>query len=329
MLTCAHKYFAPSVQGPLCEWLQARNTFEFLVFHYVCAAVQGHEQAVDPNLVLLSKAYQEAKEKLGEDALAAMGSGSEDEGMPEGFGTSLGGSGDSAEDLFEGLGRKARIARAEVEAAEQVLDGDADADVANEEPVSSRHSFKDLFRKDNSGKGGKTTVDAPYIPSNTFEGAKVGYAFKKGAEGVGYYTDAISRGSKQLAGQKRGRQDDSDAATLVGDLRKGVSMRPIGGDGATLGTQNSEQTPGGKRRRAREVEPDSDGEEGGAAGSQPNTSSPGGKRQKRKGDDTDSDSDGGRKDKRGGSMGRGRGKGGKQKALPGRIRKKLAMQRGK
>lgn len=284
---------------------------------------------MDPNLVLLSKAYQEAKEKLGEDALAAMGSGSDNEGMPEGFGTSLGGSGESAEDLFEGLGRKARLARAEVEAAEQVLDGDAAADAAHEEPVPSRHSFKDLFRKDNSGKGGKAAVEAPYIPSEIFEGAKAGYAFKKGTEGVGYYTDAISRGNKQLGGQKRGRQDDSDAATLVGDLRKGVSMRPIGGDDATLGSQNSEQAPGRKRRRARDAEPDSDEEEERAPRGQPHTISPGGKRQKRKGDDTDSDSDGGRKDKRGGSTGRGRGKGGKQKALPGRIRKKLAMQRGK
>ena len=287
---------------------------------------------MDPNLVLLGKAYQEAKEKLGEDALLAAGSGSDDE---EGAAEGLGDGSEEAEawDLHEGLGLKARLARAAaaVPAPEEgAPEGIADA----AEAAPSRHSFKDLFRKDGGSRGGEVGGavhgQPPFLAAKSFEGAKAGYAFKAGAQGVGYYTDV---GGVQLAGGKqrgRARQDDSDAATLVGDLRKGVSMRPIGGAGAQLGALNPASTSGRKQQRQREHVSDDEAGEG-EAGEPPIGSTGAGGRSRRGagGDDSDSEDEGGRKDKRRGLSARGGARGGRQKPLPGRIRKKLAMQRGK
>lgn len=291
---------------------------------------------MDPNLVLLGKAYQEAKEKLGEDALLAAGSGSDDEeGAEDGLGDARSDA-SYAEDLHEGLGLATRMARAAAATPAPAEEGvPADLDLDSVEIGPSRHSFKDLFRKHGGGKGGEVggadaALQEPFLPAKRFDGAKAGYAFKKGAEGVGYYTD--TGGTQPAGGKQRGRarQDDTDAATLMGDLRKGVSMRPIGGAGAQLGAPSPTATSAGKQRQQRGQASDYEGGEGDAVAGPRGPPRAGGKKwDKVKGDDTDSEEEGGRKDKRRGMSAGGGARGGRQKALPGRIRKKLAMQRGK
>lgn len=56
--------------------------------------------------------------------------------------------------------------------------------------VKKRHPLqKKKYNKSKNTNYFKKSLPKPFIASNTFQGAKVGYIFKKDHQGIGYYLD--------------------------------------------------------------------------------------------------------------------------------------------
>ena len=129
-----------------------------------------------------------------------------------------------------------------------------------------------------------------FIPADAFGGARPDYVFQTGSQGTGYYSDAVG-----AAAVSRSRRKAVGAAESAGETQEGVPAR-LDGSAAASGDGNA----GGRAER----KPDAD--------------------------DSDSEDDRGAKGRRRGvQTGIGQKVKGERKALPGRLRKKLARDREK
>ena len=270
---------------------------------------------MDPNLVQLAAAYWEAKKQLGDDAVPSADEASADEAAdaaPDADADAAGG----AEDTHEGLGG-AGAAR-----AKQLASASDAATMCTGQPASATassgrksvstapasmngHISGAGFRRPPRSAPARADAELSFIAADSFAGARPGYAFRTGSEGTGYYRD--DRAAALMPGASKGRrvlESSSAAGQLVGNLRNGVSVMPIGGIAAAAGNGTAERRSkvGGTAQH------------GSYARQQ------------------DDDSDSGPDDGGGGTAGSPRGAQKsmvKRKALPGRLRKKLARDRGR
>ena len=97
-----------------------------------------------------------------------------------------------------------------------------------------------------------------FIPSKTFTGARPGMAFKKGPRGLGYYPDAVQQRQAAAAaaagggGKRKGKAADAAKAaqkTEFQELKKKYSHAPIGGKGA----DHNQPAAGRKARQAQQA----------------------------------------------------------------------------
>jgi len=68
-----------------------------------------------------------------------------------------------------------------------------------------------------------SSINASFIPSKTFAGARPGYYFSNGVKGVGYYLEKTSGGAKRPTAEENGK--------LAGGGGKKRKLEVRGGDG--------------------------------------------------------------------------------------------------
>ena len=268
---------------------------------------QEHRQAVDPNLVQLAAAYREANVQLGDGALPTTDYESADEADAAADADDVGQGG--AEDAHEGMGGVRAKLPASTSLAPPLSTVRPAFAQASTEPVSTNplpmngHSGG-TDAQSRPSAAASADAELGFIAADCFTGAWPGYVFRVGSEGTGYYRNVKNAPAWR---QRRQAGRGSAAGELIGNLRQGISMIPIGGI-PIGGTAAAAGTGRGKRR---------------AEGHDVAAQQSGGAHQQ--GDDTDSDPDQKKHGNKGGAPKRRE----KQKALPGRLRKKLARERGR
>ena len=255
--------------------------------------MQEHGQAVDPNLVQLAAAYREAKAQLGDDAvLSADGDSAGEEDVP----ADVDGVSGVAEDAHEGL-NPAGKPRAHVRSAGSIPSRKRSALPAqpqDSEKLRSAHARSNgLQAHARQNPAGHTGPGRSFIPADTFSGARPGYAFQTGSQGTGYYRDAVG-----AAAVSRSRRMAIGAGELASDSQDKAPMSRDG-SAAVIGDGNADRR--GRHAGRKADADDSDSED-------------------------DRSADGSR---RGSGTGIGQKARGGRKALPGRLRKKLAREREK
>jgi ATP-dependent RNA helicase DDX5/DBP2 len=322
-------------------------------------------QPLDPNLAALAEAWSEVERRLGPAAAraqggaAAAGPGEEEEGEEE-EGEVEEEEADEAgkkrpaapEDLHEGLQQQQQQQERQLRKAQEAA---VLADVLGlpslgklaKRRAARAATGEDVMLVPSRPAGGATTATAPaangaplspsssqqappnngaaFVRSPRFRGAMQGYVFRRGDQGVGYYVDAPPLSALQAAmamasGARPATNGDRKAQKKAQQKQKAKS-----------GLAALPKLPGLARRAADDDDDDDDDDSGGGGGGG-GWDSDGGddgalyrkapppprKRAKPDSDDDSDDSDsddGGRKKKYKG-------------ALPGRLRKKLAKQRG-
>ena len=259
------------------------------VISRVIAAAQEHRQAVDPNLVQLAAAYREAKAQLGNNAVPSADGGSEDE---EDMAADADGISGIAEDAHEGL-------KAIATPLTHAADVAAITSVHPAEPAAEPLGRDALLAATRSTNGHVTWLQPGHLRNAAARAAvQPGFIAADAFCGArpGYVFRVGSRGTgyyQDVGGTgavSKPRRKAAGAGETIGGLPKGVPN----GD-ATAGGDGSDEGRG--RSAAR-----------GAI------------------DDTDSEHEGNRRSGRAKAGVAQKGKG-DRKALPGRLRKKLARER--
>ena len=250
---------------------------------------------MDPNLVQLAAAYREAKAQLGDDAVLPADGDSADE---ENMSANANGIPGVAEDAHEGL-NAGGVPPAHTTGAGSVASAQRRV-LPAESPDSNKVLAAKLHTVDGRSNGlqartqrnsaARAGQGRNFIPADAFGGARPDYVFQTGSQGTGYYSDAVG-----AAAVSRSRRKAVGAAESAGETQEGVPAR-LDGSAAASGDGNA----GGRAER----KPDAD--------------------------DSDSEDDRGAKGRRRGvQTGIGQKVKGERKALPGRLRKKLARDREK
>ena len=205
-------------------------------------------QAVDPNLIKLADAFRIAAEKLG----LVAGATGEAPAQPD------------RDDVLRSLGLKTpQQKKKERQAAKrQQQKGAAAAAASDSEGEGASSSDEDEEEQQGRPQHGDQQAPAgqqqagqqeqrrqlppdelepvSFIPSKTFAGARPGMVFKKGPRGQGYYLDAVQQRreqqhQEQAGGKRKGKGGDAAKAAQKAEyqaLKVKYSHAPIGGKGA-------------------------------------------------------------------------------------------------
>ncbi|PRW59081.1 DEAD-box ATP-dependent RNA helicase 20-like [Chlorella sorokiniana] len=225
----------------------------------VVELLEAHGQAVDPNLVKLADAFRIAAEKLGlvagatgeaaaqpdrDDVLRSLGMKTQQQKKKE----------------RQAAKRQQQKGGAAAAAAADSEDEAASSSDEEEDQQQGRSQHGDqqapAGQQQQAQHGGSAAAGqqqrrqlppdelepVAFIPSKTFTGARPGMVFKKGPRGLGYYIDAVQQRreqqqqqQQQAGGKRKGKSADAAKAAQKAEyqaLKVKYSHAPIGGKGA-------------------------------------------------------------------------------------------------